>query len=164
MPRVAKVAPVVTRKVIDTGEMDQGNAGVLEAGEGSALVNNEIEVVDPARFAKEKADNLAFNEEPVTVRVHETNDQNAPKWVEIEVNGKKEIFWRGVPKVTKRKFVEGLCRCKPISYKNIEFTDAEGNRAFKWPSTVGLEFPFEVVEDKNPKGPQWLAKLLREPV
>lgn len=166
MPRVVKqVAPVIKRNPLEAAAQDLGDAGVATMPTtGAAEITQEIEVVDPARFAKEKADNLAFNEELVTVEVHTTPDKFAPQWVEISVNGQKELFWRGVPKTCKRKFVEGLARCKPVSYKNVEYVDADGSRSVKWPSTVGLEYPFSMLEDKNPRGRDWLRKLLREPV
>lgn len=159
---VKKVAPVLkARRVIDSGEQDLGNAGVAMPGPGASIVH-EVEVVDPARVSKAKLDNLAFNEEIVVVRVQETDDQFAPQFVDIWVNGKKQRFMRGQDTKCARKFVEGLCRAKPVSYRNEAYQDNEGATAYRWPTRSGLAFPFQMISDKNPRGEEWLRKLLRE--
>lgn len=164
MPR--GVPNVVRRKTIDASEQDLGSIGTATmASTGPAVMEQEIEPVSAARLAeKSQLDNLAFNEEKVTVVVSETTDKFAPRWVEIEVNGVKQLFWRGRETTCKRKFVEGLARAKPINYKNIEYVDVEGNKGVKWPATVGLAYPFQMVRDDNPKGPSWLKRLLAEPI
>lgn len=161
MPRVSRIANVAPKKTLAAAEQDLGNAGVAVAGEGSVILQETPEV-EPITADAEQAANLAFNEEKVTVRVHNTTDKFAPKWVEIHVNGKSQLFWRGQDTTCARKFVEGLARCKPVGYRNEEFVDVDGSRSVRWPTSVGLEYPFDVVEDPNPRGKEWLRSILRQ--
>ena len=166
MPRVArKVAPVVMNKAYEAGEQDLGSVGTATMPvSGEAKISQDIEVVEPARISPAKIEALAFNEEKVVVVVHESTDEFAPRWVEIGVGGEKQLFWRGKETTCARKFVEGLCRAKPIGYRNEEYVDNQGNRGVRHPGRVGLMYPFAVLRDDNPKGQDWLKRLQREPV
>jgi hypothetical protein len=117
---------------------------------------------------------LAFNEEPMTIRVEKSADKFAPKTVDCWVNGKGvEVFlngqWKslgwlpvGVPVVTRRKYVEVLARAKPDTIQT-EVEDAmvaqPRNEIARNTST---KYPFSVIEDKNPRGAAWLSKILME--
>lgn len=104
-----------------------------------------------------------FMREPVTVMVHETNEENPAPFFEVSVNGRREVFYRGKPKTVARMFVEGLARAKPVKFRNEEYTQQDGVRAVRWPTTTGLRYPFSVIEDKNPMGPNWLKSVLAQP-
>lgn len=126
------------------------------------VVENTIEIPDgpiQSDYMKE----LAFNEEHVTVQVHETNDENAIPLVDIYVNGVVQFFPRGVPVIIKRKFLEGLVRAKPMSIRAKATMKAAGEEPINNVSrSSALAYPFTVVEDKNPNGSAWLRKIMAE--
>lgn len=116
---------------------------------------------------------LAFNEEPITIRIERSAEKFAPSVVDCWCNGKgAEVLiggrWVetaylpvGVPVTTKRKYVEILARSK-IDSVNTKIEDRESEK----PRNLVERFtssksPFSVLEDKNPKGAAWLTSLVR---
>lgn len=118
-------------------------------------------------------DQLAFNEEPVTIHIQPSADKNAATAIPVWVNGKGcEVFlgnsWIECPylpvntKITlKRKYLEVLVRAK-VDVVSTEILDAQGerpeNKINRFTSAVAS---FSVIEDKNPKGAEWLIELRR---
>lgn len=159
MPRVAKVT---REKVLDTREQQVGQQGVVTMDPVvPELDKPDIQVIEGPR-AKQKADELAFMEEPVTVKVLESNSESDGALVTIGVNGRNQNFIRGQDITVKRKYVEGLARAKPVGYRNEEYTMEDGTRSFRYPKRQGLRFPFQVIRDDNPRGADWLRKILAE--
>jgi len=133
--------------------------------------------IDPAKHAsltKDYLDELAFNEEPVTVRFSSGNDRNAPKFVDCAVMGigmEALVFGRWVPvfqipvnqNVTiKRKYVEVFARCKHtyVTAKSHGPTRDGSQPINETTPTTDLKHPFSVIEDKNPRGHEWLTRIL----
>lgn len=148
---------------IDATDLQIGQPGVVTmplAGVAT-LERPDIQPVDGPQF-KSLAEELAFMEEPVTVVVMGSSDKNAEPVVEVGVNGVPQRFIRDVPITVKRKYVERLARSKPVAFRNEEFTDGDGNKSVRWPTSAGLRYPFQVQEDKNPRGMAWLRKVLAE--
>lgn len=133
----------------------------------------EIILVDK-RPNKEYLDELAFNEEPVKIRIEPSAEKNAASAVPFWVNGKGcEVYQNGrwneiayVPVgqefITKRKYVAVMASAK---YDRIEtIHDAAGtseivnNKVSRFTSAVAS---FSILEDKNPRGAQWLQELRR---
>lgn len=124
-------------------------------------------------LAKEYADELAFNEEPVTIRLEPTAEKNAPAsfpiWVngrgcEVLINGKwLEMTYIPVGRIvtTKRKYVEVIIRAK-IDTLMTEVSEPESehpdNKVKRFTSAV---HSFSIIEDKNPAGIAWLTELRR---
>jgi hypothetical protein len=148
---------------VDTTDHEIGQPGtIVLPGTGPAeLQRPDIQIVDGPNW-KEKADILAFMEEPVTVFVHTTNDKNAKMIVEVWNGGRVQRFLRGEHQTVKRKFVEVLARAKSDAFGNQEFVNPHGDLAYKYPKTTSLKYPFSVVRDDNPKGADWLKKILKE--
>lgn len=166
--RNARDVPVVIHKGHEAAAEDLGHAEPAHMTEDAGTSDEAFLVSprpesfsDPAH--KEKLANLAFMNELVTVHIHDTSEKNADPVFEIQVNGEKEFFIRGQKKTIKRYFAEGLARAKPVSYRNEEYTTSEGVRAVRWPSNRGLRYPFDVVEDRNPRGRSWLNSVLAQP-
>lgn len=128
----------------------------------------ELTVEGDIHSHKEFAAELAFNEEFLLINIHESTDPNAEKMIYLAVNGEGAgqggvpYLPRGVPLRIKRKFVERLCRARPIAYGNVERINEFGVREITYPKTSALKYPFSVLEDKNPKGGAWITKLLNE--
>lgn len=118
-------------------------------------------------------DELAFNEEPVTIRLEPTAEKNAPSSFPVWVNGKGcEVFSNGrwfemiyIPVgqiiTTKRKYVEVIIRAK-IDTVHTEVREPES----EMPNNVVRRFTsavhsFSIIEDRSPKGVAWLTELRR---
>jgi hypothetical protein len=122
---------------------------------------------------KEYADALAFNEEPVTIRIEPSSEKNAAGAFPVWVNGKPaevfqlgrwdEIGWLPVGRVliVKRKVLEVIIRAKVDSIQT-KIIDQDGER----PNNVVHRFTspvhsFSILEDRNPRGPAWVTELRR---
>jgi len=148
---------------IDTTEVKIGQDQVRTLPSEGEAVLSEIEVVPvDGPNIKAKTETLAFMEEPVTIMLTPTVDKNAEKVIPVWNDGRIELFERGKAKVTKRKYVEVLARCKETAYGQEEFVNADGVRNIRYPSTNALRYPFTVIEDRNPNGSAWLLKILQE--
>ena len=116
---------------------------------------------------------LAFNEEPVTIRLEPTAEKYASRWIPCWVNGKgAEVFVNGrwvefgylpvaQPLTIKRKYVEVLIRSKrdTIQTAVIERDNEDPqNMIDRSTSATAL---FSVLEDRNPKGAAWATELRR---
>lgn len=128
---------------------------------------------------KDEAEALAFNEETVRILIHRSDDEDLASNVTdfIAVNGTKaEVImhdgrWlalgylpKGLPIYTKRKYVEQLARAKMDKVKTRieDVTDSVGpggkeNHVDRFTKAVAA---FSVLEDKNPRGGEWLSRLL----
>ena len=152
-------------KGMDAATQDLGKSSIAEFKETETPELIEPVDLDPnsAEF-KGKAEMLRFMEEPVRVRIHTTNEKHADPNFSISVNGKTEVFFRGHDKVVPRYIVEGLARAKPVHYESEERRADEGfENRYRYPARRGLRYPFEVIEDRNPRGRDWLKGVLQEP-
>ncbi len=128
-----------------------------------------------AGMLKKYADELAFNEEPVTVMFLPGQDRFAAPFVDAYVNGKGiEVLshdgrWLELHQVPvnvevtmKRKYLEVFARAKHTDVKayhegGIEDGKEPINQLLR---NTNLKFPFTVVEDKDPRGHEWLQKIV----
>ncbi|MDO8547866.1 MAG: hypothetical protein Q7R68_10985 [Nitrospirales bacterium] len=144
-------------------------------------LSNRSEAIQPMDrpLMKDEAEGLAFNEEVVRILIHRSDDEDLASNVTdfIAVNGiKAEVImhdgrWlalgylpKGIPIYTKRKYVEQLARAKmdKIKTRVEDITDSAGaggkeNHVDRFTKAVAA---FSVLEDKNPKGGEWLSRLL----
>jgi hypothetical protein len=157
-----------TVKNLDVQELGVAPEGTLKFAEDGTPEEEAPEIIVESNLAtfNDKAAQLAFNEEVLTIQLHGTTDPNAEPMVFLAVNGvgagPNGIPWlpRDKPIAIKRKFVERLCRARPVAYGNVEKTNELGERYIDYPKTSALKYPFSVIEDKNPKGGKWLSDLL----
>jgi len=133
----------------------------------------DVILADSSIPNKEWLDELAFNEEPVTIRIEPSAEKHAATAHPIWVNGKgAEVFQNGqwqeigyLPTgrvlTIKRKCVAVLAGAK-FDRISTEITDPEGER----PNNQIRRFTsasvaFSVLKDENPKGGAWLTDLIR---
>lgn len=144
--------------------------------EGDVIMDaSEIVRADASIMNDDEIQSLAFNEEPITVRLDPSSEPNAPDSVYCAVNGrgielwaeklKRWVEWKYAPIghtfVTKRKYVEVLARSKVD--RIVTDYDEPGvarpvNRVRG--NTTGYQ-NFTIVHDPNPKGAAWLTELRR---
>lgn len=122
---------------------------------------------------KDYLDELAFNEEPVTIRIEPSTDKNASLFVPIWINGKgAEVFINNrwiefgqlpVAKVlvVKRKYIELLIRSKMDSVKTeiIERSNQDPENIVQRFTTASHSF--SILHDANPMSAAWVEELRR---
>lgn len=119
---------------------------------------DELELV-----SKDYAEELAFMEEPVTILLHRGREKFAPRFEQFGVNGK--IIWIETNKPTRvaRKYVEVMARAVQVDIRTQSGESQGDDLAYNHiDRSTHSSFTFNVIEDKNPKGPAWLAKIIRE--
>ncbi len=121
----------------------------------------EIQTVAETKdFAKLVADEVFMNE-PVTIEVAPSQNPDDAQNFVINVNGTNMPIPRGTPIVIKRKYVEVLARNKQTTYKQVTPNPSQPENTIMVPSTVFC-YPFQLVEDKNPRGREWLRHVMAE--
>ena len=139
----------------------------------------EIVQADPSVHDKNQFDRLAFNEEPVTIRLEPSGAENAPDTFGfIGVNGKPAEIWINggwiecgylpIDSVftTKRKYLEVILTAKIDTVRTTEIQPEEvfigmrpsGNRVKR---TTSPAISVSIIEDKNPRGADWVRELRR---
>jgi hypothetical protein len=131
--------------------------------QGIEIIDDEpvIETVAESRDFSKLAADEAFMNELVTVMVHATTDENQPNHVVVNCNGMNQPLIRGVPTTVKRKYVEILARMKETKYTQVT-RNASAPDQIDMVARHGLSYPFDLVEDKNPRGRAWLQNVLAE--
>ncbi len=120
---------------------------------------------------KDYFDELAFNEEPVTIRIEPSPEKNAAAHFPVWVNGKAcEVLMNGqwvevgyLPVSTvltvKRKYVEVIMRAK-IDTIQTDVIEVDGrdprNVVKRFTSAV---HSFSIIRDDNPLSAAWLTEL-----
>lgn len=156
----------MTRREVHTGDMktrqippvDLPVAGVLvRENESLVLPEPNAPMSDAAAYLAE----LAFNEEVLTIRLERSSEKNPPKFHDFHVNGVSEWVPVGVPHKLKRKFVEVIARAQPYDVQT-EVVEEHGmdpmNRVLR---NARMKYPFSVIHDPNPRGFDWLTKLMQ---
>jgi len=132
--------------------------------QGVEILDDEP-VVEPVSQAKDLEILLsseAFMNEMVTVMVHSTTDENQAPHVIVNVNGTNQPIIRGYPTQVKRKYVEVLARMKETRYTQRTPNPSAPDQ-IEMVARHGLAYPFDLIEDSNPKGRAWLNNVLAEP-
>lgn len=112
---------------------------------------------------KDYADELAFMEEYVEVYLNRGREKHSPLFEQFGVNGK--IIWVQVetPTRIKRKYVEVMARSMPMDITTQSGESPGDELTFnKVQRHLSANFSFSILNDPNPKGPAWLAKVRRE--
>ena len=123
----------------------------------------EILIADASSLASDYAAALAFNEEPVTILLHRGREKNAPTHEHVSVNG--QTIWIPVDQPTRiaRKFVEVLARAQPMNVSTDSGESPGDQITFNNVNrSLSSLCSFSVLEDKNPRGREWLTRVMRE--
>ncbi len=160
MPRVA------TKRRVEAAELpvrQQKTRAMKSTGPAREALEpiQEVEAVERP-VSKDFVEQLAFMEETLLVQVHQSTNPEDETIVEVFCNGRPQRFIRGMKQEVKRKFIEVLARARRTRFGNEKYKDAEGIDAYRYPSNTALRYPFTVLNDPNPRGPDWLRALLQE--
>jgi hypothetical protein len=121
-----------------------------------------VETVAESKDLSQLVSDEAFMNELVTVMIHSTTDENQAPHVIVNCNGTNQPIIRGYPTTVKRKYVEILARMKETKYTQVTPNPAAPDVS-ELRARHGLAYPFDLVEDKNPRGRAWLQNVLAEP-
>ena len=146
---------------IDAQSMVGKGAAKIIPATGKAEVISESELVVTTNLEKNYADQLAFLEEPVEIMVAEPQDEKESSLVQLFVQGRSQMIIPGQPIAIKRKYLEVLARAKQIRYKPVvKINDLTGAPVNMMIPRLVLRYNFSVIQDKNPKGAEWLRRIL----
>lgn len=168
----AKNNPVSTGK----REFESGDVKINQRAARNLDLPSEPESIVSLDGGTQDADyfaTLAFMEEPVAIRIQKSSEKFAPNVVDCWVqgrgaeqlqNGKWMVCgWLPVNHtvITKRKYLEVLARAKhdSIQTRVVKHEDSEENFADPYSSS---KYPFSVLQDANPRGHEWLSRVLME--
>lgn len=121
-----------------------------------------VETVSESRDFRQLAADESFMNEFVTVMIHSTTDENQAPHVIVNCNGINQPIIRGVPTKVRRKYVEILARMKETKYTQVTPNPAAPD-ATEMRARHGLAYPFDLIDDANPRGRAWLQNVLAEP-
>jgi hypothetical protein len=130
----------------------------IEITDDTPVIETLTESKDFSTLASEES----FMNELVTINVHSTTDENQSPQVIVNVNGTNQPIIRGYPTLVRRKYVEVLARMKETKYSQIT-RNASAPDQIDMVARHGLCYPFDLVEDTNPRGRAWLQHVLAEP-
>jgi len=174
--------PVIMRgrnKEVHTGDLHQENKKSLSADDLDTEGRQELSTTIAPGFDND-ADyhaQLAYNEQPVTIRIERSSEKNAPKHADCYVNGRgAEILhdgkWHsigylpcGIAITTKRKYVEVLMRSRPDDCETEVIMLDGADPINKLNFTTRQKFPVSIIEDRNPidpSGHNWAERIMSE--
>jgi hypothetical protein len=132
--------------------------------EGIEIIDDSpiIESISQSKDHKQLVLDEAFMNEMVTVMVHSSTDENQSPHVILNCNGTNQPLMRGVPSTIRRKYVEILAHMKETKYSQVTRNPAAPDQ-IDMIARHGLAYPFELMEDANPRGRAWLNNVLAEP-
>lgn len=131
--------------------------------EASDLENQVIVADEHELNAKGYLEELEFMREKVVVVLNRGREKNAPTYEQFGVNGRVIWIQCGVPTRIERSYLEVMARSQPIAIRTESGEDPGDALTFnKVNRDQTPNFSFSVIEDPNPKGPAWLAKVIRE--
>jgi hypothetical protein len=128
-------------------------------------INDDTPTIEPVTAVKDfaqLASDEAFMNELVTVMVHQTTDENQAPHVIVNCNGTNQPIIRGVPTKVRRKYVEILAHMKETKYSQ-HLANPSVPDSIEMIARHGLAYPFDLIEDDNPRGRAWLTHVLAQP-
>jgi hypothetical protein len=155
---------VATRQYLDADEHVQQEKTRTMKSRGPARESLDPPIVQQVDgpVSKDKLEALRFNEEVLTVMVHDTTNPSEEPIPEVWNDGIVQRFIRGREQQVKRKYVEILARAKRTTRGNEKYKDLNGDDAYRYPAHTALRYPFSVINDPNPKGRDWLRGILAQ--
>lgn len=156
----AKNNPVFKGAGLESAELPIGRTERTAPTKDNPVGNPVLVTVADRLPDQEKLANLAFFNEPVTIRVATTTDKNAEQVFELNINGKPFFFRRGEQKTVPRYVADHLARMKVTTYQDREVFNAEGIKQILHEPSTALKYDFAMVNDPNPMGEHWLKATL----
>ena len=169
-------APIRRKKSgVNSTDFEMGQKPNIELTLDKTPEVPQIEAIHASTLVDGKVEALAFNEEPIEVLIYPSSEENAPLVVDCWVNGRgAEVFtngaWHsmgclpvGIRVITRRKYAEVLLRAKrdKIQTHHEDSTvERPKNTVTRVSSSVAN---IQVVHDNNPKGIEWVRRMMAQP-
>lgn len=136
---------------------------VTDAKEASSA--GGIEIDTDRVISTDALDQEAFMRDELEVFFQEPNNENEASFVEVNVNGDYRMIIRGNTATLRRYHVAVLAQAKQSRVRQKKIVAPDGSMGFQEENVLALTYPFQVMNDPNPKqGVPWLKKLLSNPV
>lgn len=156
-----------------TGDMELGKPSSIILHDDKPIDREQVIIPVESPMASNYIAKLAFNEEPMTIRIERSAERFSPNTVPCWVNGiGAEVLMQGkwiqlgylpvgVLVTTKRKYVEVLARARhqSIDTEVARHDESETNEIGRSDSQRA---PFSVIKDENPAGYDWLTRLMAQ--
>lgn len=177
MSTTAQNNPVMRRKPeVNSGDFPVGQKDPIHLSLDEMPDREKIAIapaMDGGKHLSKYMSDLAFGEEPVTIRIEPGQGKFAPKVWDCWVNGvgaeqlingqwvKKGWLPVGRAVTTKRKYVENLLRAKHDNVQTnvIRQRESEENVIERYTSNAT---PVTIIHDDSPASRDWIEKILRE--
>ncbi len=176
----ATATPKLKKKELNSGDFPIQQKPDIDLGPIDEPFEHEPDIIlqvdgKPLHVSKEYLDDLAFAEEPVKILINRSAEKYPASCVPIWCQGPgAEIFdtqlnrWMrygalpvGIPCITKRKYIEILAGSKVDSITTEDSKrDENGEPQNKVVRQTSALANFSVLEDKNPRGPEWFARIM----
>lgn len=150
------------KKSLDSNETDMINGGVetVEA----ARSGKGIEIDTDRVISTDAIDQEVFMRDELEVFFNEPQNENDAAFVEVNVNGDYRLIVRGNTATLRRYHVAVLANAKQSRVRQRKIVASDGSMGFQEENVLSLTYPFQVMNDPNPKmGIPWLKKLLQQP-
>lgn len=136
---------------------------VTPAAEASA--SRGIEIDTDRVIRTDQLDQESFMRDELEVFFNEPGNENEPSFVEVNVNGDYRMVVRGETAKLRRYHVAVIAAAKQSRVRQRKIVNPDGSMGFAEENVLSLTYPFQVMNDPNPKlGVPWLKKLLAQPV
>ena len=164
-------------KELNTGDMPINQCEAIDMDESPLLRTGQSLIAVDIELDQSYLQALAFAEEPVCIRIEKSSQKNPPKTVPCWVDGVgAEVFkdgkWYklgflpiGQPIITRRKYVEVIARAKIDTINTEHDSESREESGFidnSAPISTSAVYPFSMIRDNNPKGADWLTKIMAE--
>ena len=105
-----------------------------------------------------------FMRDELEVHIGETQNENDPAFVELNVNGDYRMIVRGDTAKLRRYHVAVLAQAKQSRVRQKKIVNSDGSMGFVEENVLSLTYPFSIINDPNPKqGAPWLKQILSNP-
>lgn len=149
------------RTEIDSREHTPKQRTATIAAEGPASLEVEpLEVIEGPRF-KKREEELAFNEDMLTIIIHPSTEKNAERLILVAVNGRNCYIPRNQKVQVRRKYVERLAHARQDNIEQ-DVTAKDPETVNRLTITAAHKYPFSVLHDPHPLGAAWLEKVMKE--
>ena len=150
------------KKSLDSNETDMIGGGVEAVA--AAQSGKGIEIDTDRVISTDAIDQEAFMRDELEVFFNEPNNEHDPAFVEVNVNGDYRMVVRGNTATLRRYHVAVLANAKQSRVRQRKIVAPDGSMGFQEENVLSLTYPFQVMNDPNPKqGIPWLKKLLQQP-
>lgn len=147
----------------DSNEVEITGGGIESVADAKS--GRGIEIDTDRVISTDALDQEAFMRDELEVFFNEPVNENEASFVEVNVNGDYRMVVRGNTAKLRRYHVAVLAAAKQSRVRQKKIVAPDGSMGFQEESVLSLTYPFQVMNDPNPKqGAPWLKKLLQQPV